>query len=111
MVEAGALGNHVEGDEHAGSGDESEGLHDVGAHVAVLGDDVVIEEAAEEVAYEEWEIQHGGGQASRMTETIWRAESVTSSWRASWRKICSSEGRCMRSRRRPISSSATILPW
>src|ERR1039457_6659180 len=108
MVEAGALRNHVERHHHAGGRHQSEGLHDVGAHVAMLRDELVIEEAPEEMAYQQWQTVH---HPSRITETISRADAPTSSCLASWRKICSSDGKCMRSRRRPTSSLATILPW
>ena len=108
MVEAGALRNHVKGHKDAGRGHESDGLHDVGAHVAVLRHNLVIEEAPEEMAHQQFQAAH---HASRMTETISRAEAPTSSCLASWRKICSSDGRSMRSRRRPTSSLATICPW
>src|SRR5206468_56427 len=80
LIEARALRNHVERHEHAGRGHQPERLHHVGAHVAVLRNDFVVEETPEEMARQQGEEVHRDFSVDGSAST----RSTTGSCRQTW---------------------------
>src|SRR5215813_8414241 len=104
--------NRKQRNDRAGQCQHRDNLNDVGVRVSVRRDRILVEESGEKMPNESFEsFVHTHRQAPWLIASAmsFATASISSCW-TSWVKISSSEGRCIRSRRRITLSSALISP-